>query len=72
MYAIFVLSIAPVLLVVVVTSLEELSITITESDGQYMTCVIKDLDTIRPLTVEIFDVDRGSAQRIIGIVKRAS
>ena len=47
-------------------SLEETSISVTESDAQYMTCVLKDLDTIRPLTVEIFDVDRGSAQRIIG------
>ena len=48
-------------------SLEETSISVNESSGQYMACVTKDRETTRPLTVEIFDVDIGTAQRVIGM-----
>jgi hypothetical protein len=52
---------------VVLASLEDTFVSINESDGQFMACVTKNLATIREITLEIFDVDIGSAQRIIGI-----
>lgn len=51
---------------VVVTSFEESSLSVNESAGSYMACVIKDLDTIKPVTVEIFDADSGLADRALG------
>ncbi len=50
----------------VIVSLEEVSISVNESEGMYMTCVTKDRDTIQPVTVEVFDSDSGSAQRGLG------
>ena len=47
--------------------MKESSITVSENEGTYMTCVTKDLDTIQPITVEVFDIESGTAQRGQGI-----
>lgn len=51
---------------VVEVSLEDTSISIEESDGTYMVCVVKDRDTITPVQVDIQDIGSGSALRVIG------
>ena len=39
---------------------------VNESQGSYMACVTKDKDTIRPLTVQVVDINDGRAQRTVG------
>ena len=47
-------------------SFEDPSISVDESDGTYMVCVVKDRDTVIPVQVDIMDLSRGSALRTIG------
>lgn len=51
-------------------SFEESSIVVDENAGTYMACVVKNGDTIAPVTVEIFDANTGSAQRDLGMCDR--
>ena len=51
----------------VIISLEESSLSVNESEGSYMTCVIKDRDTVSPVTVEVFDQQTGRAERGLGM-----
>lgn len=51
---------------VVEVSLEDTSISVNESEGTFMACVVKDRDTVFPVKVDILDLGQGSALTAIG------